>query len=332
MVGFSPRHLSPKDLRGNRFTVVLREVEGEEVEALREAFEGVLREGFPNYFDLQRFGSWSPKEGFPGKALLKGDWERVLKFYLLWPMLGDPREVRAIKERARDHWGDWPYLKGIFPRSNQRSVLSFLCDHPGAFREAVNLISPRILSLWLSAYQAYLWNEVAKGLIRRRSRPEDLIPLGFPFQELLIPIRPPEGVRGLDLPLPSHRSLPEGEAMEVLGEVLREEGLTPEGLRAKGLKRAYLPKGRRPLWVVPLEGRWLGVGDDRLYPGKREVRLSFVLPPGSYGTMLLRVLSRLCGSRLVVGGEEVPTGLHGVEGLGGDLDEGGEPAGHPPVP
>lgn len=321
LVGLSPRHLSPKDLVGNRFLVTLREVELERGEALREAFEKVLREGFPNYFDFQRFGSFSPQEGFPGKALLKGEWERVLKFYLLWPLLGDPSKVRRLKEGATAHWGQWDRLKGLWPRSNQRSVLSFLCEHPEDFKKAVDLINPRVLSLWLSAYQGYLWNEVASRIFRRRS--QEGYALRFPFQELWMPKAPPQGISGFRLPLFSARSLPEGEALELLLEVLEREGLSLKDLKARALSKAYLPRGERPLWVVPKDGQWLSEEEDDLFPGHKKVLLSFTLPPGSYGTMFLKTVALGAGSGLVVGGEQVPTGLNRVEDLSRGLDEDG---------
>ena len=335
LVGFSARHLSPRDLRGNRFRITVRDLPREGLRSLKEAWEKLSRRGFPNYFDLQRFGSWSPEGGFPGKALIKGEWEKVLRFYLLYPLLGEGVKVRSFKAAAKDLWGDWPKLKERCPRSNLRSVLTFLCDHPRAFKKAVNLITPRILSLWLSAYQSYLWNEVVSRLLQRAFEEGSVkfTYIELPFQKLTVAVgNLPEGLSsqlsGIELPLPTARMKPEGPLGEVLLEVLEAEGLALEDLRAKGLKRAYLGRSRRRLWIRLLSPLWGGEGEDELYPGKGKVTLEFTLPPGTYATMALKVLGVLSGLGPVRGSEKVPEGLDRVEGLLGDLDEDREPAGH----
>jgi tRNA pseudouridine13 synthase len=73
LLGYLDRPLSPKDLAENKFTVTVREISREEAELIRERFLLLGHQGFPNYFDLQRFGSWSKSLGFPGKLLLLGN-------------------------------------------------------------------------------------------------------------------------------------------------------------------------------------------------------------------------------------------------------------------
>jgi len=236
--------------------------------------------------------------GFPGKLLLLGEWEGVLRAYLAEPLLGDPPAVLRLKKLARENWRNWPLLKEHAPKGNLRSVLTFLCDHPENFKRAVNLITPRILSLWLSAYQSFLWNRVA-SLVLERLLPEKTR-LEYPFGELVFPRwpLPPEVLaylKSLEIPLPSARAKTEGIVAEAFSQVLAEKGLRPEMLKARGLERAFLTKGKRPLWVVPKEPAILGEGEDELFPGHRKLVLSFALPPGSYATLFLRLLGKEFG-------------------------------------
>ena len=107
------------------------------------------RFGLPDYFGRQRFGSYAPGQGFVGKKILERDVEGALRAYLSQPFRGDPPSVRAFKSLAREHWGEWELLFEAAPRpSNPRSVLTFLKDHPTDFRKALNLVTPRLLSLW----------------------------------------------------------------------------------------------------------------------------------------------------------------------------------------
>ena len=298
LLGHLDRPLSPKDLAENKFTVTVRGISREEVELIRERFLLLGHQGFPNYFDLQRFGSWSRSLGFPGKLLLLGEWEGVLRAYLAEPLLGDPPAVLRLKKLAWENWRNWPLLKEHAPKGNLRSVLTFLCDHPEDFKRAVNLIAPRILSLWLSAYQSFLWNRVA-SLVLERLLPEKTR-LEYPFGELILPRwpLPPEvlaGLKGLEIPLPSAKAKTEGMVAEAFSLVLAEEGLKPEMLKARGVERAFLTKGNRALWAVPKELAILGEEEDELFPGHRKLVLSFALPPGSYATLFLRLLGKEFG-------------------------------------
>ena len=289
LLGYLEHHLSPRDLAENKFIVTVREIPGEEAVRVQERFKLIGSQGLPNYFDFQRFGSWSKSLGFPGKLLLLGDWEGVLRAYLAEPLLGDPPAVLRLKRLARENWGNWPLLKEHAPKGNLRSVLTFLCDHPADFKRAVNLITPRILSLWLSAYQSFLWNCVASFILERLL--PDKTQLKYPFGEFVFPRWPlPAEVlgnlKGLEIPLPSAKAKPEGIVAEAFSSFLAKEGLRPETLKVRGVERAFLAKGTRALWVVPKEPKILEEGEDELFPGHRKIVLSFSLPPGSYATLL----------------------------------------------
>jgi tRNA pseudouridine13 synthase len=139
-VGRATRPLQPRDLRGNRFTVTVRDLRPGGARRLRGRLTDLERFGLPNYFDRQRFGSYAPNAGFPGKRILQRDVEGALQAYLRESLRGDPSPVRAFKSVAREHWGDWDVLFESAPRpSNFRSVLTFLRDHPADFRKALNL-------------------------------------------------------------------------------------------------------------------------------------------------------------------------------------------------
>ncbi len=289
-VGKGPRRLSTADLRGNRFRLVVRDLADDEAERLAGELERLEAEGFPNYFDEQRFGSLG-KRGSPGKAVLVRDAEGALRFYLAEELRGDPPEVRAFKRLARVHWGDWGFLLEHAPKpSNFRSVLTFLKDHPGAYRRALNLIPPRLLSLFLSAYQSLLWNRILARWIRREF--PEVVELEIAGEMFPVPRFVPEGLRtGLAaerLPLPSNRAKYRGEWEGIVGEVLSAEGISLKDLKARIVDRAYLSKAERPIWCVP---RDLSVGNpapDGLFPGRLALEVSFVLPPGSYATLLVK--------------------------------------------
>jgi tRNA pseudouridine13 synthase len=291
-VGRVARPLAPSDLIGNRFEVTVRDLAPEEAARLGRRLAEVAAEGLPNYFDQQRFGSQTVSGEFPGRRILRRDAEGALRAYLAEPMVGDPADVRAFKQEAAARWGQWRTLLEIAPRpSNLRSVLTFLCDHPTDFRRALNLVTPRILSLYLTAYQSLLWNRIAAGYLQARLGP----PYGFvevagdalPLFPALSDRLPPD----VAIPLPHHRAVSSDPLLAaVVEDVLQAEGLTLSDLKPRLLRRAYLPRGQRRLILRPADASASPPAPDERFPGRQKVTLTFTLPPGSYATLVVRSL------------------------------------------
>jgi tRNA pseudouridine13 synthase len=299
-LGHSSRPLSPGDISANRFTLVLRDLSAGEVACIQERAAQVARSGLPNYFDEQRFGSLAPGEDHIAKRILQRDAEGALRAYLTQPFVGDPAPVRKFKTFAAAHWGDWNALFEAAPRpSNFRSVLTYLRDHPTGDpeeravhdRKALNLITRRLLSVYLSAYQSLLWNRVVgrylEVVIGDVSRGIEIAGTRLPLYDEL----PPQLDRGLAIPLPNHRaSYADPNLAAVVVQVLAEEGLALDDLKARILKRAYLPKGKRALLLFPEETSCSSPEDDDLFPKRQKMVVSFTLPRGSYATLVLKAL------------------------------------------
>jgi tRNA pseudouridine13 synthase len=300
-VGRASRPLQPRDLQGNHFTFTLRDMDPAEAHHIRVRLSQVERFGLPNYFDRQRFGSYVPGQGFAGKQILERDEEGALRAYLSQPFRGDPPEVRAFKSLAREHWGEWERLFEAAPRpSNLRSVLTFLKDHPADFRKALNLVTPRLLSLWLSAYQSFLWNRTAGRYLGGRLRESGVrwVPLsiGVAGQEWPLYRELPEALlealSEVKIPLLHHRvTFSDPRVAAEVERVLAEEGLRVWDFKARVLKRAYVFKGERALLLLPQEVLLLGEDEDDCFPGKRKVRVAFFLPRGGYATLVLKALA-----------------------------------------
>jgi len=299
-LGRSPHPLTPGNVVANRFTVVLRDLSTEEAAHIGERLAQVTRFGLPNYFDQQRFGSLSPGEVPIGKRILQRDAEGALRAYLTQPFAGDPARVRAFKAFAREHWRDWDALFDAAPRpSNFRSVLTYLRDHPTADpveratheRKALNLVTRRLLSLYLVAYQSLLWNRIAgRWLGDMPAEPAahveiagDRLPL---YHEL-----PPGFDRDAAIPLPHHRAIYSPNLSVIANQVLAEEGFAVNDLKARILKKAYLPKGKRALLLFPQNATASSPEPDDHFPDRHRLTFIFTLPRGSYATLLLKALS-----------------------------------------
>jgi tRNA pseudouridine13 synthase len=283
----------PNQFKGNRFTVVLRDLSTDKAESARVALEELPRDGLPNYFDDQRFGSVGFDGDFIGRAWLVGDHEKALRLAIAEPNPSDRPDAKAEKAILRENWGNWAEAKAQLPRSHARSLVTYLVDHPTDFRGAFARVRRELRSLYFSAFQSHLWNLQLARLIERTTRPEQRANVEFKVASL--PIH-----RGLDadqaalltaarLPLPASRtSLPqEGPVLEAVLEVVAGFGLTWENLRVKHLKDVFFSKGDRPALFFA-EGLTQQTEADDLYPGRKKIALGFELPKGAYATLVVK--------------------------------------------
>ena len=75
--GWTDAPLGARSITGNRFSLVLRDMDGPEVRRCLEALAVIRRDGLPNYYDEQRFGSARHGQGFMGKEVFLGRREQA---------------------------------------------------------------------------------------------------------------------------------------------------------------------------------------------------------------------------------------------------------------
>ena len=122
-----------KDIRANRFRIMIRDLSEEDIEHARQALQEVRRDGVPNYFDEQRFGSAAGGE-FMARHLVHGRYEEALRLALTATYEFDRKDQKREKSFLRDHWGDWKKCLEIFstsrerqrPESSRRKVIAHL--------------------------------------------------------------------------------------------------------------------------------------------------------------------------------------------------------------
>ncbi len=282
-----------KDIRANRFQVTLRAVPAAQLPAMEQALGEVGREGVPNYFDDQRFGSVVSGGRFVAQELVLGRFEDALRLALTAPYEHDRGPQKKEKAILRSCWGDWPACKERLPRGHARSLATYLADHPNDYRGAVARLRPELRGLYLSAYQSHLWNRMLARWLRARCRPEQLLSvrlrLGDVPMHRQLELAQQETLAALSLPLPSarlHLDAADPRA-ELVNAVLAEEGLELRQFQVKGVRAMFFSKGDRSALCLPTDLHWRAAADER-NAGKQKVVLTFDLPRGSYATLLLK--------------------------------------------
>jgi tRNA pseudouridine13 synthase len=294
-LGQATRCFTAQDNLGNRFRVVMRSLSATEERSALEALAEASRDGIPNYFDDQRFGSLGESGEHVAQPWIAGDYERTLWLGFAEPNPMDRPEDREEKRILREHWGDWATAKAKLARSHRRSIVTFLADRPGDFKGALAPVRHDLKSLWLAAFQSHLYNHVLGAFLRERVAPERLVEVDLkagarPFFTALTDDER-RGMEGVLLPLPSSRvRVDEGPVKDLVVRALAELGLTLRQVNVKHPRGSFFTRGWRAP-VVALEGLEHEEGDDDLYRGRRRMTLSFALPRGSYATILVKRLT-----------------------------------------
>ncbi len=215
---------------------------------------------FPNYFGHQRFGSYRFVSHLVGKYLLQGDFERAVWEYLTRTSPWEPEMTRRARDMLRRE-GDYKEALRYFPRRLrlERRILSALVSGKSA-EGAIRSLHRRTISLFIHAYQAYVFNLILSwrmeygltplaGDILYENTPTGLVP-GFRAEFA-------GGIQG-----------------EIERDVLDEEGIDLPAF--KKWKKFGAEGGRRKLVEHVRE---LIVSNDVV---------SFFLPKNTYATALLR--------------------------------------------
>ena len=287
-----------RDIRANRFAIVLRGLSADDERSALAAAMQVRETGVPNYFDDQRFGSVGPDRQFIAKQMVLGQFENALKLALMAPYEHDRAESKHEKATLLAHWGDWPKCKAELPRGHARSLVDYLVSHPTHFKGAVVRLRPELRGLYLSAFQSDLWNRILARWLTTHLPADALGSLELKLGPHPVPRTVPPPLRpkweSLSLPLPSARLKPEPNAewLPIVEEVLAEEGLTLPKMKVPGMDEPFFSKGDRLGCLLPY-GLTATGGNDELNRGRRAITLRFDLPRGAYATMIVKRITAM---------------------------------------
>jgi len=285
--------LRPGHLRGNRFRIRVRDVVEGAGELAAPILEYLERRGVPNAFGAQRFGSRRDAHRI-GRALLLGEPKEVVDLIVGRPTRYE-HNAAVLDARRKYERGDLEGALDRFPPNyaTERALLRGLLGSGGRYAEASKRIPKKMRKLYLAAFQSHLFNltlwrridsfdtlmdgdlaylheggavfrveegEAASEEIRQRAAAFEISPSG-----------PLHGYK-MPQPLGAPRYLEE--------EVVRDEGIDPNEL-ARALRDARLTGERRSL-RIPITETSIEVEPDGC------LVVGFVLPRGSYATVVLR--------------------------------------------
>ncbi|MGB9840185.1 tRNA pseudouridine(13) synthase TruD [Thermovenabulum sp.] len=297
--GFSNDYISPRVLKGNYFEITLRKIDREEKEKIIQRLKEIKEWGFPNFFDDQRFGSVENEEEFIAEKILKKHYNGALKLYFMVTHPEDKKEERQRKQEIKNRWGDFEAILPLCRTKTEREIIEIL--KKGKSKEnmvkALNIIPKEELSMFFSAYQSYLWNRTLSLILP--SYMEDLFPVKGKIMDYLIyrkvkDERKFKELKNLEVPTVSYK-IPQTEELvrNAVMEVMKQRGVTPSDFNLKKIRKSFFKSFMRRAVVFPENLYFSGFEEDDFYRGYEKIKLKFVLPPGSFATMLVKSLSLL---------------------------------------
>lgn len=291
-LGQCERPFHASDMTGNRFRLTLRQLGSRWQQHLPEALAALTRDGLPNYFDDQRFWSLGRSGKFVAAAWIRRDYEEACRLVLTDPLDSDRPEDRRQRARLAKHWGDWSRVASGLEPGDGRSMVEYLAAQPGDYRRALTRIAHDQRSIYLAAYQGYLWNELLNEHLQSVCLPGQLAAIPLRTGQVHLYRELNESQRAdltqLLLPLPSARLAPASSEIEALmTRVLARHNLERRQIKIDYPRDTFFSKGERRaiVFAQQLSHR---LDADELHPGKQKAILRFELPRGSYATMLVK--------------------------------------------
>ncbi|MFX1250395.1 MAG: tRNA pseudouridine(13) synthase TruD [Promethearchaeota archaeon] len=263
-------HIRLGDLSGNQFQIRVSHLE-ETIrdETIHEIVSDLKKDGFPNYFGLQRFGSRRPVLHLMGKYLIKGNYKKAVYTYLSTISHAEQPSIRSVREEFLNT-EDYSIFIRKLPRNYtiERKIAEHLKKRAKDFQGAILRLPSKMKLLFISSYQSYLFNRTLSQIIDIETN-LDLPLLGF------------------ETAISSYPQV----VQDILNEIIETEKISLKSFK-NPIKEFSTKGGKRPAFVVPQELTWVR-------ESKNSIILTFTLPKGTYATALLREIMGKTSNSLI---------------------------------
>ena len=294
VIGHQNSQLSLGDLQGNEFDIVIRECNTDNLKERVREITADLAHGVPNYYGLQRFGVIRPVTHRVGECILSGDYEGAVVTYIGQAFPLEPENIRMVRTAFLQTRDPQVALRELpVPMGYERAMLQHLHNHPGDYAGALNELPPKLLSMFVSAFQSYLFNEalserITQGYSLTEPRSGDRL-LFLNKKEDVVNVRNiktalqhiSRGRCSIAIFMPGKEAFhPVSESDQYIAGLMGERGIGAEQFR----QASEFVKTRfdGALRSIALRTEIHSSTEDT------HVRLQFILPPGHYATTVAR--------------------------------------------
>ena len=303
----SNRPIRMGDLKGNRFSITVRDIESDISacsETVKQSVDEIVQTGgFPNYFGVQRFGTSRPVTHIVGEKIVRGDIKGAVDTYLFHPSENEGEEVTNARDALRRCNGSYTTeIFEVMPKimGFEKVLVEHLIRKPDDYIGAISEMPSNLQMMFTHAYQSYLYN------LMLSKRMEKELPLNAPIVgDTVIPMDI-NGVPDHDGPVTvtskniklverqvqknraaiaitvfgSDGMFSEGEMGEIERKIISEANLTKDDFIVPGLAHCSAKGNWREI-LCPVHDLTTKFNDD-------SYELSFFLTKGNYATCLMR--------------------------------------------
>jgi len=170
-IGYLRYPLSVFYLLGNSFKIKITHIPQNQ-DVINTQINQVIQEvtklgGFPNYYGHQRFGTSRPITHYVGKAIIEGNFEEAIMLFLAKPSIDEHPESRKARTELQQT-RDFKAALEHYPKQlrYECSMLKYLNEKPNEYLKAFNVLPLKLQSLFVQAYQSYLFNRFLSERIK----------------------------------------------------------------------------------------------------------------------------------------------------------------------
>jgi len=309
----SDRPIKIGALVGNRFEIAIRKINKDvKLEKIREIASIILKNGgFPNFYGVQRFGAVRSITHVVGKYIVLDDLEKAVMSYIANPIDGEDELNYTLRARLQKTY-DFSEALASYPNelNFEKAILNKLVVNPKDFVGALKQLPNNLLTMFVYAYQSYLFNRILSERIKG----------GLPLNkaivgDVVLPVR--NGVideSGVDvtknniekvnaqiskgkafvggLLVGYDSGFAKGEMGEIEHKIIDNEKLNLKDFVIPQIPSLSSSGSRRPI-LAPVKNLEFKLHDDELNEDKSALTLKFELQKGSYATSLIREFMKL---------------------------------------
>ncbi len=299
VLGNANSQISLGDLKGNGFGITIRDIDAEDPKDILGEVSSLSADGgIPNYFGIQRFGATRPVTHLTGFEILKGDFREAVKTYISFSCGYEQEET----ETARKHYRECEDAKqtlALMPDNlrYERAMLHHLIEEPEDYRGALKVTPPRMLSMFVSAAQSWIFNKALSRRLENGGLNEILVGDRIIFEGGREDTVTEENIRTAKVHMKRGRCVPAiympgsekyepaGDTDTFIAALLEEHGIDSENFRqASEVTETAFRGASRAASIRTKLGYEIQ---------NNTIKLDFELPPGTYATTLCREIMKV---------------------------------------
>ncbi len=277
-IGRFNSRISLGDNLGNKFIITLRDLDEEEISTIKQTIPQIEKQGVPNYFDEQRFG-YAGNSHIIGKYVLQNNLELAVK-EILTSLPPKPREeFLNFSNQIKENWDEiksqnQKIISSIIKSApkfykNECRMLRHLHDHKNDFPGSFRVIHKKLRTLYINAYQSYLFNEALNKL------------------------KPLESLESLDTLELMHKDLDLSTSYgKIYKKLIEEDSLSQAAFSLQSSPELLQEKTSRKVKIYASNIKIHCITKDDEFSGNKKLILSFELEKGAYATNVIKQLSK----------------------------------------